>query len=341
MNLLDGSDNPVPLTPPTGTFTAVSPATPSGGDSSTACAIRTDGSLVCWGVMGWGEAGNQLPARTPAGTFTAVSVGPDDGCAIRPDGTVACWGPREDSGRPLPTTVIGSGANWLPTSAMPLRWSSIPLFAPVTSYDVVYTQGRWDQGSLPSVWDENYQNTAITWREATTTTSATFTGSPGYTYCFSVRAHDAEGLTSEWASFQPCTALPLDDRSLVKSARWTAVKGSNFYLGTALRSTRINATLRLTGIDAAWIGLLATTCPTCGTVEITFEPKPGSNQDVDASPPGPETVSLRSATRLDRQVVWSYGGEENSPTGTFSLRVASRGKPVMIDGLVIHQQLLE
>ena len=58
----------------------------SAGDYHT-CAIKTDGTLACWG---WNEYGQATP---PTGTFTAVSAGYYHTCAIRTNGTLACWGP--------------------------------------------------------------------------------------------------------------------------------------------------------------------------------------------------------------------------------------------------------
>jgi hypothetical protein len=51
------------------------------------CAIRADGSLVCWGD----DSKGQLDG-IPQGEFTAVSAGGAHSCAIRVDGTLACWG---------------------------------------------------------------------------------------------------------------------------------------------------------------------------------------------------------------------------------------------------------
>ncbi len=52
-----------------------------------ACALRTDGSLACWGA----EPGGVLAA--PAGAdFVAVSAGYRHTCALRDSGAVACWG---------------------------------------------------------------------------------------------------------------------------------------------------------------------------------------------------------------------------------------------------------
>ena len=79
-----GGTQPEPTTqnepPPAGSFTAVST-----GDRHS-CALRSDGSVVCWG---WNEYGQATP---PAGSFTAVSTGGAHSCALRSDGSVVCWG---------------------------------------------------------------------------------------------------------------------------------------------------------------------------------------------------------------------------------------------------------
>src|SRR6266550_7986051 len=50
------------------------------------CALRTDGSVACWGDNSHGQA------TPPAGTFTQVSAGGFHTCGLRSDSTVACWG---------------------------------------------------------------------------------------------------------------------------------------------------------------------------------------------------------------------------------------------------------
>jgi Concanavalin A-like lectin/glucanases superfamily/Regulator of chromosome condensation (RCC1) repeat/EGF-like domain/Human growth factor-like EGF len=57
----------------------------SAGEFAT-CALKTDGTLACWGS----NSGGQLNA--PGGTFTQVSAGNYHGCALRTDGQVSCWG---------------------------------------------------------------------------------------------------------------------------------------------------------------------------------------------------------------------------------------------------------
>ena len=52
------------------------------------CAIRTDGTINCWGRTGHGQA------DAPAGRYTAIAAGAGHSCAIRTDGTIDCWGSR-------------------------------------------------------------------------------------------------------------------------------------------------------------------------------------------------------------------------------------------------------
>ena len=66
--------------PPAGTFVALA------AGNRNACAIRTDGTLACWG-----EKDTRLDPP-PAGTFEALAADYQYYCGIRTDGTVACWG---------------------------------------------------------------------------------------------------------------------------------------------------------------------------------------------------------------------------------------------------------
>jgi len=54
------------------------------------CAVRSDGSVACWG---WGWGSSVLDDLTaPAGTFASVSAGNGHTCGVKSDGTLACWG---------------------------------------------------------------------------------------------------------------------------------------------------------------------------------------------------------------------------------------------------------
>ena len=72
------------------------------GDSF-ACAVRSDGSVRCWGDNGWGQLGpgaGLADSATPVAVpglkgVKAVAAGLGHACALKEDGTVACWGDNQ------------------------------------------------------------------------------------------------------------------------------------------------------------------------------------------------------------------------------------------------------
>jgi alpha-tubulin suppressor-like RCC1 family protein len=50
------------------------------------CALRTDGTLACWGKNDQGQA------TPPAGKFTQVRAGSTFSCALDESGREWCWG---------------------------------------------------------------------------------------------------------------------------------------------------------------------------------------------------------------------------------------------------------
>ncbi len=67
---------------------------------SHSCAVRSDGTVVCWGADDLGQLGNgttnaltNAPVVVPGiDDAVALSAGPDYSCVVRSGGTVACWG---------------------------------------------------------------------------------------------------------------------------------------------------------------------------------------------------------------------------------------------------------
>ncbi len=90
--------------PPPGTFTAV-----SAGDRH-ACALRTDGTIACWGDD---EAGQ---AKPPPGQFVKVSAGSDHTCALAKDGRISCWGSNASGEAAAPAGTFGEVAAGFRTS---------------------------------------------------------------------------------------------------------------------------------------------------------------------------------------------------------------------------------
>jgi hypothetical protein len=302
---MSGSGPPVD-----GTYTAVS-ATTEGGRG---CALRSDSTLACWGDEGYDDQDNERMMRTPAGTYEAVTVGETEACAIRPDGTAVCWGEWDESARPAPTMLFHAPV-WHAELDIPLRWGALPAFGPIVSYDIDAETGR-DAEGLPTGFTP--------WRVATTSVEGTYPGTPGESNCWRARVRDTDQRVSEWGG--GCTTLPHDDKVLERSGGWSTVRDDRYYLGRATTATKRGAELTI-DVDTGSLGILATTCPSCGTIEIYV----GGELS--------ETVSLRTKKRHDRRLVyWSDNGEggffQEDGYGHIVIKVASSGRRVTIDGVL-------
>ena len=120
------------------TVTVVGTASLSAGGSGanatahgTTCAVKSDGTLWCWGYNGNAQLGDGTtsPRYTPAqvgvlDTWASVSVGHTHTCAVRQDGTAWCWG-NNAYGQLGDATIVnrttpvqaGSDADWVALSA--------------------------------------------------------------------------------------------------------------------------------------------------------------------------------------------------------------------------------
>jgi hypothetical protein len=132
----------------------------------------------------------------------------------------------------------------------------------VASYDVRVRKAAWNKsfGSYVLV------------RSKTAAGSASFTGVTGYEYCYSVRGRDKVGNVSPWSA-DSCTALPLDDRSLVRSHGWSAKKGRSFLYGTYLETRKRGRTLTRAGVPAGRAALIVGTGPGYGAVSVSHNGK--------------------------------------------------------------------
>lgn len=154
----------------------------------------------------------------------------------------------------------------------------------------------------------------------TTATTVSRSLALGATVCFRVSAYD--WLDHASAPVVRCTARPVDDRALrTATSGWTRTSNSAYWLGTATHTSRQNARLVLNGtLTASRLGLVATTCRTCGRVGVFV----GSTKVGE--------ISLVSNTVRHRQV--KLLPPITPRTGTVSLKVLTSGKLVRIDGLV-------
>jgi hypothetical protein len=153
-----------------------------------------------------------------------------------------------------------------------------------------------------------------------TGTSKAFTGVPGHSYCFSVRARDNAGNLSAFSG-QKCTMIPVDDKPMTASTGWQRKTGqAGAFLGTLSVASQANKTLSLNSVHARQIGILTKRCSNCGTFTITFNG---------------QTFSANSAG--SGFVIFTIPATSTVKTSKLVLKVISSGKPVQIDGVAAPQ----
>jgi N-acetylmuramoyl-L-alanine amidase/LGFP repeat len=183
----------------------------------------------------------------------------------------------------------------------------------VASYDV-----RYRRSSLSG----SFGGFSQPWT-GTTATSVSLGLVSGYEYCVSARARDTLGKLGPWSA-ERCFARPVDDRSLTAaSTGWTRATWSAFYLGTATHTSRYGASLTR-AVQAKRLYLVATRCPTCGTVSAYL-----NDRYIGA-------VDLYSTTTV-RQSIIALPTQTAVYGGTLRITTRSTGKLVQIDGLGVRR----
>lgn len=257
------------------------------------------------------DSGAYTPCTTP--WKTPALAGGDHALHVRtvePDGrtTVAARTITVDAAAPVTTTTAMPQV--LLATASTLRFSAIDTGGSgVATYDVreryATPTGSFTAPIQPATW------------QGLTGTSLTLTMGKGYSYCFSTRARDSVGNVGAWSA-ETCTTVALDDRSMT-GIGWTRGTSAPYYLGTyttAAWSGRVLAA----SVRARQVGLVVTTCSTCGTVDVRLAGVYLGRK------------SLASSTTRLKQVLWLPLG----PTRTGTLTLTPVGsKRVYVDGLVL------
>jgi Domain of unknown function (DUF1906) len=320
-------------------------------ESGSAAVYRIAGGAPLY-VSSWDGFGGAQPVVTVSKTrFRLLPTFPRNGTflqsATRPyifrvqsgvASVISSWDPF---GGPQPTTTVddaaldkaGAGGVWnhlisaKPAVAMTGSSTSVRLstsgsatWAPAIrssaarDYDVRYRRAKWNStfGELvrPASWQHQLPATRSLGLLR------------GYDYCVSVRARNWAGLVTAWSP-EHCLTRPLDDRSLTPSSGWKLGKGASFLAGTYRGTTRQGATLRVSSARVKRIGIVATTCTTCGKVAVL----------VGGTRVG--TINLH-ATSTHRKALLMLPAFSRR-TGDVELKVKSSGQRVQIDGLALSR----
>jgi hypothetical protein len=265
---------------------------PSGADLPIVCQTvgeNIDGSVV-WDQLSDGEFVSDIFTTTTGGlTFTAGI-------------------PRCDT--TPPTAAMSPLKPAIKSSHQTIRWSGTDDASGVTSYDVRYRSGTWnsDLGSFHRL---------LTGTTATSTSVALTRGSR---YCYEARAIDGSGNSSAWSS-DACISRALDDRSLQASAAWRQLTGHRYYANTATSTHAAAVRLKLNGVHASLLGVVATTGPKAGSVDIYLKGKLMGS------------LSLQSTRHEERQILLLPAFSARA--GTVKVRTAQEDALVRIDGLVV------
>ncbi len=217
------------------------------------------------------------------------------------------------------TLAIASNSVWI-TNLEPnnyqLNWSG---WDPSGIASTTISRGRftWNGGGAGTTYVPLYSNTP--------NTSASFSAqSAGTTYCLRVTG-EVDGATNATSGIgvTTCRALPLKASAFSVSSGWTTYSPVGAYTTNVYRSTVRNATATRAQIAGRRLALIATTCSTCGTVDVLWNGSLLKRIDLVAS------VTTRNVPVPI--VTWSA-----PQTGTLTVKVTSSGKPVVVEGLGVY-----
>jgi uncharacterized delta-60 repeat protein len=308
----------------------------SPSDWISSLALQPDGRIVAGGsvlagghnqaaVMRFNRDGS-VDASFAGGRPYLTSANNDSfiGIAVAPDGRISAAGFTQDATTTsiLAARFVGDatapyGAHligvprWSTATSRTLAWTAADDNTGVRSFDVRVRSAAYNRSTYGS-----YQS----FRQGTQLPYGTFKGTPGRTYCFSVRARDVAGNVGVYGA-ESCVAFPVDDRTASASAGWAKLTGSHFYRHTARSSTARGSTLKLP-VRYRHLAILVTKCSGCGTVKVFL----GSHALA--------TVKL-GASHTRNQVLVPIESSLTVRAGTLVIKQVSGGHRTVIDGIAV------
>jgi hypothetical protein len=164
---------------------------------------------------------------------------------------------------PTPIVTVTSPTNdYQLSTIVHVHYSARDASSAIAHYGVRYDAAAWNAEYL-----SGYRY-PVGW-QATTSTTEILAGRPGSEYCFGARATSMAGATSAWTP-DSCAVLPVGEASLhaVAAHEWTRHRATGYYLDSYATTTTDGAALRLSGVWAGQLAVVAARCPHCGVVDV-------------------------------------------------------------------------
>ncbi|GAC1411884.1 MAG: hypothetical protein NVSMB57_07110 [Actinomycetota bacterium] len=234
--------------------------------------------------------------------------------------------PPSNPPAPQPTPTPSPSSQPPSSTTPPQAWMTMPSASIQRGNTIgVAWEGSDNSGSIAS-YTARYRSASTqsgfggytTWVSGKST-SAEFTGTPGSTYCFSIKAVNASGNESAWSP-ERCSAVPLDDRSASVS-RMTRSSGASFYQGTVTVGRRSGGSMMWNGLRAKSINVVVQMCRACRYADFLWNGRTIKRMSLYA-----KIAQMRTIPVADFAAVQSG-----------SLKIIVRSAVVVVDSLGVSQ----
>lgn len=208
-----------------------------------------------------------------------------------------------DTTAPDHVSAVAAGPVSL-TPSFPVAWTASDRGSGIASIDVRVRAASWHSAF------GSYR----VWQRSAKSGTAEFTGSPGFTYCFSAMSTDQQGNASQWSA-ESCLGLPLRASALRRHGPWTAAS-------SYIQTTGAGASLTLSSVQAEAVYVVARECFHCGRLHMTL-----GNANLG-------DFNLRSKS-AGWQLLQVLANSQSLRRGALMLEADTRSGPVAIAAVVV------